>query len=198
MSDLAVAARLPSPLDPASAEAAAAAANRGGTTPSLPPSHSQPLTRIIAACVDKRAIHIVDYHRREKTGSFHVDHDMTCLSLSRDGEEMLLNMSCGEVWTIDVNSQDVRKKFRGQKQGKYVIRSCYGGASEGFVLSGGEGQSSNCPDCDSPFSQAPHGRLVSHVLTLLTGQMAEYAYGIDIVGSSSRSSKPMKGHASMP
>ena len=144
VSDLAVAARLPSPLDPAYADAVTAATSHRSTTSSPSPSHSQPLTRIVAACVDKRAIHIIDYHRREKTGSFHVDHDMTCLSLSRDGEEMLMNMSCGEVWTIDVNSQDVKKKFRGQKQGKYVIRSCYGGAREGFVLSGGEGQSSNC------------------------------------------------------
>lgn len=85
-------------------------------------------------------MHVFDYHRREKLSQISMQHDMTCLSLSRDGEEMLMNLGCGEVWAMEVDSKEVRKRFRGQKQGNYVIRSCFGGASEGFVVSGGEGE----------------------------------------------------------
>ena len=125
--DCAVAARRPFAFDPMASDLASH------------DSTSQPLVRMVAACVD-RSVHVYDYYRREKLSQLSMSHDMTCLSLSRDGEEMLMNLGCGEVWTVQVDSKDVRKRFRGQKQGNYVIRSCFGGASEGFIVSGGEGE----------------------------------------------------------
>ena len=34
-----------------------------------------------------------------------------------------------------------RRRFKGQKQGEFIIRSSFGGAAENFVLSGSEGKS---------------------------------------------------------
>jgi hypothetical protein len=64
---------------------------------------------------------------------------MTSISLSQDGTTVLVNLAAGEVHMIDLVTRDTVRKFKGQKQGEFVIRSCFGGAAENFVLSGSEG-----------------------------------------------------------
>lgn len=99
--------------------------------------------RLVAICSDQ-SIHVYDYLRREKLSYISMDDEITCLNLSRDGREMLMNLSCGEIWAVRVEDGEVTQKFAGQKQGRFVIRGCYGGANEGFILSGGEGIPACC------------------------------------------------------
>lgn len=116
--------------------------------------------RLVAVCVDK-SVHVFDIARREKLAKFDLPYQVTCLNLSTDGMEMLVNLgdkNLGneEVWAIDLDTGEPRQRFKGQKQGNFVIRSCFGGASEGFVVSGGEGSSPHPLDLSIPHSHLSH------------------------------------------
>lgn len=53
---------------------------------------------------------------------------------------MLVNMDDGELQLIDINSAEVVRRFLGQKQGEFMIRSSFGGADENLIISGSEGK----------------------------------------------------------
>ena len=44
-----------------------------------------------------------------------------------------------EILYLELESGSVLRKFEGHDQGQYVLRSCFGGATENFVLSGSAG-----------------------------------------------------------
>lgn len=52
---------------------------------------------------------------------------------------MLINLSNGQIQLIEIGTRDCVRRFEGQLQGEYVIRSCFGGADENLVISGSEG-----------------------------------------------------------
>ena len=122
-------------------------------------SSSNASVRLAAMCVDK-TVSVFDYHRHEKIKTISIGHALTCVSLSSDGHEMLLNLNCNEIWSVGVDDGEVGQKYHGQKQGTFVIRSCYGGATEGFVVSGGEGRSPFHPlSLSSANSIPPDGKI---------------------------------------
>lgn len=69
---------------------------------------------------------------------------MTCLSISRDSRYMLINMTDNEVQLIDIETAEIVRRFLGQKQGDFVIRSSFGGADENLIISGSEGMMQIC------------------------------------------------------
>lgn len=122
--------------------------------------------RLVAFCTDK-TVHVFDYARREKLRHIVLDWAITCISLSKDGHEMLMNLNCGQIWTVGVEDGAVRQKYWGQRQGNFMIRSCFGGATESFIVSGGEGQSHVVCEARLQYTDGHE-------------QMAGYASGIDI------------------
>lgn len=108
----------------------------------------------LVALDPQNIIRIFDMHTYREEPLIRTTSKMTSISLSRDGRTVLVNLASGEVHMIDLVTRETVRKFRGQKQGEFVIRSCFGGAAENFVVSGSEGElarfSRSRPDADWP------------------------------------------------
>ena len=68
---------------------------------------------------------------------------MTSLAMARDGGALLVNLSSGSIQLWDHIQDSIpptqpAMKYSGQVQGRFVIRSCFGGTEEAFVVSGSE------------------------------------------------------------
>jgi len=75
-------------------------------------------------------------------------HKLTSLTISQDSQSYLVSVANGEVHLVDMESSETIRVFEGQIQGNFIIRSCFGGAAENFVLSGSEGVLLSSYICD--------------------------------------------------
>ncbi|KAI3840060.1 hypothetical protein MKX03_015453 [Papaver bracteatum] len=67
------------------------------------------------------------------------EHVITSLSVSRDSEFFIINLNSQEIHMHDIaGNWKTPLKYMGHKQGKYVIRSCFGGTNNMFIASGSE------------------------------------------------------------
>jgi len=65
---------------------------------------------------------------------------MTSISVSKDSKYVLLSSMAPEVLLIDIEELKCLRSFKGHAQQRdMMIRSCFGGPEENFVLSGSEG-----------------------------------------------------------
>lgn len=95
--------------------------------------------RLIAADVEEK-IHVYDFATHEEEYCLPLKSKPTSVTVSRDSRYMLVNLSEGQIQLIDLDTTEVIRRFQGQKQGHFVIRSAFGGAAENFVVSGSEGE----------------------------------------------------------
>ncbi|CAN6460501.1 unnamed protein product [Victoria cruziana] len=67
------------------------------------------------------------------------NHPIMSLFVSRDGQYLLVNLNNQEIhmWDVSGTWRDPLK-YKGHKQGQYVIRSCFGGFANAFIASGSE------------------------------------------------------------
>lgn len=94
--------------------------------------------RMVTISTEKQ-ITVYNFVTREEEYSILLRSKMTCISISRDSRYMLVNMADNEVQLIDIQTAEIVRRFLGQKQDTYVIRSSFGGADENLIISGSEG-----------------------------------------------------------
>lgn len=92
--------------------------------------------RLIA--IEKSKIHVYNLQAHEEEYCVPLKSPPTSITISRDSRNVLVNLAEGQINLIDIETSSVIRRFRGQKQGQYVIRSAFGGAEENFVISGSE------------------------------------------------------------
>lgn len=95
--------------------------------------------RLVAADTDAK-IHVFDFRTYEEDYCLSLSSKPTSVAISRDSRHMLVNLAEGQIQLVDMETAGVIRRFRGQKQGEFVIRSTFGGAAENFVVSGSEGK----------------------------------------------------------
>ncbi|KAL1987564.1 hypothetical protein VTN96DRAFT_3164 [Rasamsonia emersonii] len=94
-------------------------------------------TRLIAAD-EKGKLHVYNLATYAEEYCLPLKSKSTSVTVSRDSRYMLVNLAEGQIQLIDIETTDVVRRFQGQKQGEFVIRSTFGGATENFVVSGSE------------------------------------------------------------
>ena len=95
--------------------------------------------RLVTISTEKQ-IFVYNLIRREEEYSLRLKTYLTCVNISRDSNFVLVNMADNELQLIDIDSAEIVRRFIGQKQGKFVIRSTFGGAEENLVITGSEGK----------------------------------------------------------
>jgi len=95
-------------------------------------------TRLVTICYEKK-IRIFNVETGEEISSIQETDFITSLCLSNDSRYALLNLrSIQEIHLWDLEEQRIVQKYSGQKQGRFVIRSCFGGINQTFIASGSE------------------------------------------------------------
>ena len=94
--------------------------------------------RMIVISVEQQ-ISVYDFYTREEEYSIMMKCKMTSVSISRDSRYMLINMATDEVHLIEIETAEICRRFLGQKQDMFIIRSCFGGADENLIISGSAG-----------------------------------------------------------
>ncbi|KAK2748535.1 hypothetical protein FQN57_000669 [Myotisia sp. PD_48] len=93
--------------------------------------------RLIAISTNKK-IYVYNFITHVEEYSILLKPEPTCIKISKDSRYMLVNMSSGDIKLLDIETRQLARQFRGQKQGNFIIRSSFGGAAENFIVSGSE------------------------------------------------------------
>lgn len=75
----------------------------------------------------------------KKLADWKMEDKLTSINFSKDGEVLLVNMNEGRVLALNSETGEEVRRYEGMVQKGFVIRSGFGGAGEGCVVSGSEG-----------------------------------------------------------
>lgn len=94
-------------------------------------------TKLIVLCSDD-IIHVYNLDTREQITAIKIDSSLTSVTVSSDSRFALINVKPDEVHLWDLSSYRLIRKYVGQLQKEFIIRSCFGGIHENLILSGSQ------------------------------------------------------------
>jgi len=95
-------------------------------------------TRLITINYEKK-ITIYNFETAEEISTLQEIDYITSMCLSNDSNFVLLNLrDVQEIHLWDLEKKQIVHRYMGQKQGRFVIRSCFGGLNQTFIVSGSE------------------------------------------------------------
>ncbi|KAI8982846.1 WD40 repeat-like protein [Trametes punicea] len=132
---------MPPPPDPAAASAAGAAGAGPGPGPGAGGTGAG--GAVSPGRVAETRIITYDLATKQPEMSIRLEGELTSVKVSQDSQFALINRASetgppAEIHLIDLSTGRVVRKYTGHSQAKHVIRSCFGGVEENFVLSGSE------------------------------------------------------------
>lgn len=95
-------------------------------------------TVLVTTCSEKK-LRIYDIETKTEKGVIQEDASLTSMVLSKDGKYAVCNTSDEEIHLWRLADKKLIKRYRGHSQGRFVIRSCFGGTGESLIVSGSEG-----------------------------------------------------------
>ncbi|KAJ3161331.1 hypothetical protein HDU86_007113 [Geranomyces michiganensis] len=92
----------------------------------------------VMVAISEKTIRLYNLADRSEAGALPETDSITSVAIADDCRHVLVNLSLQEVHLWDIVERRLIRKYVGHKQGRFVIRSCFGGLVQNFILSGSE------------------------------------------------------------